>query len=554
MRFGGFQLLACFAAGLLQIGDPEDDDLKDEWTEYTIMGERISTMWPLNDIIGPVGPLIVYWHTVQSGKPRSNLLWNGFYDTAQNGAVTKAQSFMTALNDPLAWLDDISDYDMAYLNGENPEEYSPEQAALNGFFLQGVGTLYNIAVPGFIDDVFKLIQHDTTTPSANYIYEEDDSGKPTGRINPDTGQAYLQRAEYSDIQWRRLTRNKPLLGLVTDIFTGSGFAGEGTGYMGVEMPNITRYEPYQVASAKIYELNGDEEHDSQVAADVIYMLSAYDDMDELISTGFYINAETRYYVGQKIWDVYWSYNEQINEAKALGLNDYYALGNGDYLTGQKVWQTWLNNMEAQKQIYYDLYSNKLNSSQLRTRMLTANVMKQTYNTTASGEVYGTGYPNSNPWALIAVGSQNNAGLEGGFSSISPLTGLPVGERGWMWNTANTYYDSLKFEEYAEKGDGNGYSSVFSGQAVYDDLATLADAYNPNTAGSSGGYSSRRSGGSGGGGGGGGGMSKIYSNPQDISAKSASVARLGNLSSSKLDYIRPGWETKGSREASRRSDI
>lgn len=557
VRFGGFQLLATFAAGLLPIGDPEDDDLKDEWTEYTICGQRINLMWPLSDVIGPIGPLIVYWHTVQNGDPRPNLLWNGFYDTARNGAVTKAESFVTALNDPLAWLDDISDADMAYLNGENPEEYDPEQAALNGFFLQGVGTLYSIATPGFIDDVIKIFQHDTTAPSSNYIYEVDDSGKPTGRINEDTGQAYLQRADYDDIQWRRLTRNKPLLGLVTDIFTGSGFAGDGTGYMGSEMPDIVRYEPYQVESAKLYSLNGDEEHDSQVAADVIFMLGSYDDMDELISTGFYINAETRYYVGQKIWDVYWSYEEQINEAKALGLNDYYALGDGDYLTGQKVWQTWLNNINTQKQFYYDLYQKKLNSPQLRTRMLTANMMVQQYGTDATGETYGTGYPNNNPWALVSIGSQNNAGLEGGFSSISPLTGLPVGERGWRWNTANTYYDSIDFEAYAESGEGDGYSSVFSGSVVLDELANLADAYNPDYAGSSssGGYRYSSGGGggrSGGGGGGGSSFPKLYSNPQDISGKSAALNRTSRLSSASPDFLRPAWQTKGSREATRRN--
>lgn len=564
IKFGGIQFLGLVAAGMLQLVEPEKEELKDNFEEYAIGniltddGEpfRVKMLWPLQDLLGPFGPVAVYWSTVLNGNPRPGLLANGFTDLMANNATMTANNLAEFINDPLMWQRETDDDQMGKMNGANLAETDPAISSGNKFFMQGVLALYRVIVPNSLDSFLNGVPGTEKEVSSNYIYEEDDSGKPTGRINPETGQAYLEKTSEADAAWRRIAKKHPVLGYILDIQNNISGKG-GTGYTRQEMPNIVRYSPFQMASAEMYQITGDVEHDDQVAADVIAMLASFDDLDELMETGFYVNSETRFYVGQKVWDAYYGVQEQIDQAYALGLNDYYALGNGDYLEGQKIWSTWNQSMQAQKQFYYDFYYDKVNAEQLRTRMETANVMRQSYDKDSNGEWYATGFANDNPWALLSFGSRyGNAGAEGGWSSVDPLTNLPVGERGWIWNSANSYYDSMKFEEYSNRGDGKGYSAVHvdgTGDA-FSDLSSLEAMFNPNAV--KGSYSKGSYGKSGGGGGGGGGsyMPKLYSNPQDLNADRPTIARMGRLYDSQMDYIRPDWETKGSNKASRRSDI
>lgn len=566
IKFGGVWFLSLVAQSILQLEPPEDDDLKDNFEEYSVgilktddgQPFRIRMLWPLQDILGPFGPVAVYWSTVLAGKPRPAILANGMAGILQNSATMLASNISGFMNDPLLWQRETNDTEMGAMNGANVTEEDPAMTSADKFYMQGILALYRIIVPNALDNFLKPAPGTEPDVSSNYIYELDDSGKPTGRQNPDTGQFYLEKTNQTDAAWRRLSKRYPIMGHILNL-QGAVSGRGGTGYTTQDMPRIIRYSPFQMASMEMYQMTGDVAHDDKVAADVIAMLASYDDLDDLIETGFYISADTRFYVGQKVWDTYNSYQDQIDQAYALGLNDYQTLGNGDYIEGQKIWSQWLGAMNDQKEFYKEFYYDKLNSEQLRLRMETANVIRQSYDKDANGEWYATGFENDNPWAFLSIASRfGNAGNEGGWSSIDPLVGLPIGERGWIWNTANTYFDGMKFEEFSARGDGKGYSSIHreGGEEEFTDLLSLQSLV--ATRKSSGGYSSyRRSGGgysSGGGGGGGGGIPKLYSNPQDLNVDRPTLARMSRLYDSRLDYIRPDWETKGSGTASRRSDI
>lgn len=565
IKFGGVWLLGLVAAGVLQFEEPEDDDLKDIASEYTIGNPLLRTAdgepfraqlaWPLQDILGPFVPVAVYLSTVLKGNPRPKLLSNGMVDLLSNNATMTVSQVSAFVADPLMWQRETGDEDMGKMNGVNKGEEDPAITNTDKLYIQGVMALYRCFVPNSIDKALAGTPGTEMDASSNYIYEVDSSGKPTGRINPDTGEAYLEKTSEVDAAWRRASEKYPVLGYMLN-FQNNVLGKGGTGYTSHEMPRVLRYNPFQMESSKIYEVTGDIVHDDQVAADVITMLASFDDLDELMETGFYVNAETRDYVGDKVWDEYNSLKEMIDQAKAEGLKDYKALGNGDYAAGEQIWSVWEQSIRSQMDIYKNFYYDKVDSAQLRQRMETANVIRQGYSKDANGEYYATGFRNDNPAAFVNLASRyGNAGSKGGWSSIDPLTDLPVGERGWVWNTANSFYDNKKFEEHAGDGNGNGYSESYVTKAAGSsvgtgtDLDVLRSVFNPDAKS---GYSSYRK--SGGGGGGSSYMPKLYSNPQDLNADRPTLARMDRLYDSQFDYVRPDWETKGSNKASRRSDI
>ncbi len=100
------------------------------------------------------------------------------------------------------------------------------------------------------------------------------------------------------------------------------------------------------------------------------------------------------------------------------------------------------------------------------------------------------------------------------------------------------------------GSNTGYPSYRTGPGNSGSGGGYSSSRKP----SSGGGSRRRSGGGGGGGGGYSGSPSIYARYQSPYAVTANVMGRTQHSRANFDYLRPGFETKGSRESYKREDI
>lgn len=112
---------------------------------------------------------------------------------------------------------------------------------------------------------------------------------------------------------------------------------------------------------------------------------------------------------------------------------------------------------------------------------------------------------------------------------------------------------VQFEEHAADGNGNGYSKRYQGDGEIADSDSDSDfdgKGHPSYGRRSYGY---RKGG-GGGGGRGGSAPNLYSRLPRSYNPSPKTMYGERLYDTKYDYLRPGFETKGSREAYKRSDI
>ena len=182
--------------------------------------------------------------------------------------------------------------------------------------------------------------------------------------------------------------------------------------------------------------------------------------------------------------------------------------------------------------------------------------KTSYATDDNDEVYATGFRTSNGLfrSLLPVmtapdsldRANETAGYEGDFQTVSAVTGLPVGSRALV-PVETEGIDYVEFEDHAASGDGTGYSKRWNG----DDATSGGDDDGDRPGSRYPTYGRRR----GGGGGGGGGYSpNIYSRLPNVYAPSARTMYAERVYGPNYDYLRPNFETKGSREAYKRSDI
>ena len=201
----------------------------------------------------------------------------------------------------------------------------------------------------------------------------------------------------------------------------------------------------------------------------------------------------------------------------------------------------------------------------------------TYARTASGSFYATGMRQSLiPWPVLSAPGTYNApvlgtrddgtmGRSGNWETESAvIPGVSAGGRALVPIPAE-YTKHPKLEDFASK-DNDGYSDTESGKTLANakngtdatNTTTKAKTTTSRSGGGGGGYS--RGGGGGGGGysrGGGGGSysPNIYAPNVNLSSRSPSrIMNTDKPQRANLDYLRPDFETKGSREAYRRSDF
>ena len=315
--------------------------------------------------------------------------------------------------------------------------------------------------------------------------------------------------------------------------------------------------------------------------EIVAVMQGYDNMEELRSTGFYLDSTTKAALSSLCWDTVKELDNWYNSLQADGYFDYYAWGDGDYNTGQEAVAQIKMYYNQLKDYWTDFYYNKVRSSALTEPMVVYNRYNTTYARDSQGNIYATGIrPQGIVPFTVAPGQVGNpegtAGWANDWATISAVTGMPMDERALM-PVDQPFEEWPSLEDWADESNPNGYSKLYnewhsvnaanetggSGDGTGTGSLTGLPLSNGKPASSSsrstriygggGGYS--RGGGGGYSSGGGGNyyptIRSDWNTPNMTSPYS--MGRV-NTRSTTFDYLRPAFETKGSREAYRREDI
>lgn len=557
--------------------EPPDDEKKwgntDEWL---VFGHRAGDAWWIQDILGIALPMAAFTRSAQLGKPRMDILVNGVTKACCSNPIIKVADAVGWISDPDGSL--VSRYDRDY------EQYKEAKGGPPGFLdwmnAQGISFGLNWISQFFTPSCVREWYQNAQQWERSYkrVYQTN----PDGSLSELGQQGYTEYTTYADAQIRRATRRNPILGFLADLVLSPT-----TGYLAGEMPMTVYTDDYQRESGNYWTINGLEPEDQQAKIlEIICEMQKYDNMDELVETGFYLDNETRAALGSTCWDIIHEWDNWYYGLQEDGWFDYYTIGEGDFQLGQEMVGSIKKEWNTQRNAWQDFYYDKV--CNLPTSMTTYNRYNTTYEKDVYGNIYASGYRQQGFLPFVsAPGTTTNpegtAGYGNDFMTVSAVTGQPMQQRALVPAKSNgEMMPSL--DAFSGDGNGSGYSKLYEswygsdgttgeGNTLSSGLAnnglpgsntgapTVKNS-TPQASGSSKKSSSRSRGGGGGyrrrgGGGGGGGYSStpnIYARYQAPYAVSANVMGRVNRSRSNFDYLRPSWETKGSREAYKREDI
>ena len=585
-HLGVSALVAIILQGVIKFDPPEDEEgniryeLMGNLNEWTVFGERLGDIWWLQDIMGPAFALAAFSRTVMMGQPRLDIIGNWMGQALWNNPVMRVSDVVTSLfGDDESKLDQLIEEADLYQNAKGGEPSLSDMAS-TGLFTYGMNWMSQFFLPAILKETYRWSpQHEI---SYKRTYVTDKNGNV---VTDENGMPYTTITSYQDQMYRKMARRNPFIALVMNATQQSE-----TGYSNWDWMNslsgkydpvlTTYYQTDELACVKYYSLyttdeNGNEvskspEEINAVATEVITILEACDDPQELRASGWVLPYDTKVYVSKVLWDTKYYTQQLYSKWKEEEAYDYTVLGNGDFGTGQKI-------AEQAKQQYYDdlnhiddLY-DLLWDDAFSGGITQYNRYNTTYQQDAYGEWYATGFRPGNPIFSIptAPGSLEDPGptlgMEGNWETPAARNPeISAGGRALV-PIDTTYTDRPGISSWAEDGDGGGYSDMVA--LTYGALAgnELGDNGNGDRSDIDTWYSRpywtrsgyrnyyRRSYG-GGGGGGGGYTPNLYSRLPSVNMPYASTMYSERSYDPSYDYLRPNFETKGSREAYKRSDI
>jgi len=561
-------ILIAMAGG---VEPPEDEKKWGNIEEWTICGVRVGEAWWMEDILGLALPSAIFAKTMMLGKPRFDILFNGVTQVCYNNPMLKVADAVGFMLDPEGSIFTAYDKDVEMF--QNARGGAP--GILDWFqanaFSWGMSYLSQFYLPSFLRESYMSAQE--WEVSYKDIYEEDERGV----LTEEGRNGKTMKTTYLDAMRRRTTRRNPVLGWLFDMATSPN-----TGYMWSEMPRTVYRDDAQLDEMKRWSIvDMEPEQAQQKLLEIVTYMQAYDDMNELRKTGFYLDSTTKAALSSLVWDTVNEWDNWYNGLQADGYFDYYAIG-GDFATGERIVGEIKQYYHEMRNYWTDFYYEKLRSEALSEPLVTYNRYNTTYATDDDGNIYATGFrPRGMLPFVSAPGTVNNpegtAGRENDWTTISAVTGEPMDQRALM-PLPQSIEDWPSLEEWAADGNGNGYSKLYdswyggsnsdSGSGSGSDAGQVGKLTGlPIGSGTTGGTKSKTTkttyGGGGysysrgrsyGGGGGGSSFPNIYSRYSAPNMTSARAMGRVNLQRPDFDYLRPGFETKGSREAYKREDI
>lgn len=576
--------LALVILALLNMEPPKDEHKMGNLSDWRILGQPIGEEWWINDIAGPAFALAASIKSAMIGKPRFDLVVNWYADAMYNNPMIQAGGIVADLfMDDETLLDDLIDEAELYSGAETGE---PSIARL--LQMKSTTGILNwgsqFFTPSFVKEVAWVLDPDNKEASYKNVYVTDAYGN---RVQDQYGNWRVERTNPMDQAFRKVTRNNPFLGIIMNIVT-AGDTGR-TGYLEAEMPDTVMYNEEQILvsnalSVVTYDEDGqpimkDQADRRAISTAILNVLASSDDPAQLRADGFCLNYDTRDYVSKVIWDQINFLDRQWNGFIQETGRDYRLIGDGDINVGaarfNALQEAYNDNRKYYKDLYYKLWDDAIASGPERY-----NRYKTTYETDDEGNVYATGLQRSliYPFKSRPEDEQYTMGYEGDWETRSPLTGRSAGGRALIPITGQIETPDIESWKVTDQGYSDAWADTVGELAgnewpegLYDGDSMGASGYRPygyrsygyrsyggrsyyrsyGGRGYSRSYSSYRRGG---GGGGGGYSPNLYSRLPNISPDRPNVMYSERLYDPNYNYLRPNFETKGSREAYKRSDI
>lgn len=569
MSIGVGGLVALLLSGVLNFEPPKNEDGTTNWAlagnlnEWTILGMRIDEPWWLQDVMGPALAIAAFAESASMGEPRFDLVTNWLGQAMWNNPVLRACDVLSAIFEPdQGYVDGMIEESQLYADakGGSPSLMEMWQT---GLLTYGMNWASQFVTPSFVKELYRNSREYEHSYKRTYVTDEN------GNIVYDkNGMPYTTETTYADAQMRRLARNNPFAALVLSTVSG-GLLGDNPNdsYFWWDMPRTVYYRTDQLAAVNYYSIYTTDENGNQVpksaeeinsvAYDVIATLAATDDMYELAESGWVIPYETREYVSKLLWDnvhyldMTWS-NWVESEAY-----DFTVLGDGDFGAGRQMYEEAKQAYKTDRENLTDIY-NKLWDDALGG-MEQYNSFNTTYQTDAYGNYYATGF-RPGTFFNAAAGSVDDAGPTMGQLGNweTPTISNPdvsTGRRALV-GIDQQYESTPAISSWSSDGGGDDYSDMSQltvGALVNNEYGSSSSSTRPDYSTYYGGsrqYYSR-----GGGSRGGSGYSpSIYSRLPNVYLPSARTMYSERIYGPNYDYLRPNFETKGSREAYKRSDI
>lgn len=545
----GTMLVATFLLGISGAVEPPPDE--DKWgniDEWLFFGQRIAPRWWVKDLLGPTLSFVATWKAAALGKPRFDILFRGCFNAAISNPVIKAADIVDNIMDPYGAY--MEDYYAEVDRFSKAADGAPD--GVEFIWADASTRLLNWATQFILPSIAKEIYQALPEHEKSYkkVYKTNAFGEV---IKDSNGNPILVDATYQEQKIRLLTRKNPILGFLLDIGLGAGFAGDKAGYLLSEMPDTIYYDSTQLDTYRRLSIfttddNGNiveksESEKQAIALEVITMLQSYDNLDELVATGFAVPYDTLDYVGDIIWDIAQSTEESYALLKITGQLDPYTLGDGDPDFGNEIIGEMAGNASSLYQYWKDFYYNKLWSDQMKAGLQRYNRYNTTYAKDDNGNVYATGFRRGNILSIAGLfevaPKHGTLGYEGDWATPSAVTGKSLEQRALI--PIDERVQTPSWDSRGSNGDGTGYSKSYP--------KYMSSYYGPGYRG----YSS-------------GSSSSYIPAPPRMYAPSGTTSRLqgpdttyrSNRPISTVDlntyFIRPGFETKGSRKAYKREDI
>lgn len=545
---GGCAIVLFAMSGALQ---PPDDERKwgnvDEWL---VFGTRAGETWWLEDVLGMSLPLACFWKACEQGKPRYDILFNGVANACYSNPMLRCGDIASWLMNPAESL--VSDYNEEVMQFENAKGGAPSfgQYLQNNAFSCGMNWLTQFCTPSILKEWWRASQ------PLEKSYKRDWERSASGQITADGLAGKTEYVTYDEAIKRKLAIRNPVLAFLFSIGNKS--------YMPADMPDTVYYDEYQLDSNLSNSVVGLDDDEKNVKVNyLIGVLQSYNgNMEEAAKDGLHFDAETLRAIANQVWDNYHQWDAWYNDLQATGQLNYYTLGNGDFEEGKKIAAQLKQERDTQKQYWYDFYYQCLKDSPIAGTLQTYNRYNTSYAADVYGDVYATGMYKSALNMLPftnAPGTIDNpegtAGYGNDFTTVSAVTGAPLSQRALIPSDQGRI-ELPDFESLSNDGEGKQFSAdYYDRTGTTPSNTTTSTSYPSNSGGGSG--SGGRSGGGGGGGYSRGGSSAPNVYAPSVSLPKGNASRIMNrdrLSRPQYDYLRPDFETKGSREAYKRSDI
>lgn len=570
-HFGTSTALAIILAIAEGIQLPDDEKKINNPDEWLIFGHRIGQSWWVDDIFGILLPYAISVSAAVHGHPEASLpiLLNGSLEACYSNPFIRTGDVLGVVTDFVEG--DFDDWNRA------KERYADTAEGAPGF-LDWLGVqasarfgtwAANFWMPSFIKELYRTLPREEH--SYNRVYETSSSGQLTeaGRNGKTV------KVGYTEAQIRRACQQAPLMAVFFNAFGGSKTPYDING-----QPMTEWVDSYQLDS--IDKWDEKTEQDKNAAMLELYCLFNTSNLDDLEKEGFFLSKDVLYAFGAYLWDSYYAAKAEWEKMDAQGILAPEYLGQGDTSEGWKVRNEMYANYQACLRHISDMYYRVVKNSYLSRGVQKYHMYNTGWAQDTEGNYYATGIRPQGvlPWTH-GPGTINDpegtAGYENDFMSVSAVTGKPLDSRALI-PVQPEGYEMPDFKAFSKDGNGNGYSgmwSVYSKQdgaqkEITDDIngtmeeikerAKQIGEQNGTLGTTSKGYTYRS------GGGGGGGYSRrssgspsqyvpgISSRNYTSNLPNAATGRTNRPYDTQFDYLRPGVETKGSRDAYKRSDI